>query len=155
MHTAETLSHHPHLNPLYFPTLEARREAQAINRDLLGMRRVPVPKLVNRYLPHQGAKETTRYSGGARLLAAVKETQREIQDLRREFATNGFSIGDTVRWTSSNKEKVGKIVEMLQPGEIPSHPAKLREGAPRDHVSCIVTVGNTRYWPRVSLLEQV
>lgn len=71
MHTPATLRSHAHLNPAYFPTLAERKHAQATNRQIAGLeaiygrplRRVPVPKMVNRYLPHQGAKEASRYAG--------------------------------------------------------------------------------------------
>lgn len=71
MHTVESLKAHPHLNPDYFPRLMQRKEAQAANRELSRLerihgkplRRVSVPKQVNRYLPHQGAKESVRHLG--------------------------------------------------------------------------------------------
>ena len=70
--TGEALRKHPGLNPAYFDQMEKRRDAQRYNRQakaanlitratnakapMLAM--IAVPKQPNKYLPHQGAKES-------------------------------------------------------------------------------------------------
>ena len=84
-----------------------------------------------------------------------------------------YKVGDIVAWESSCKRKEGKIVSVVEPGEIPGNytpkgflgrfkileesysPAKLGGGRGRNHVSYLVAVGRYVYWPKVSLLELV
>lgn len=53
------------MNPDFDAIMKKRRYAQWQNReaDKGIMRRIPVPKQPNRYLPHTGAKEAVRYAG--------------------------------------------------------------------------------------------
>lgn len=58
-------------NPAYLQTVMERKAAQAQNREIakaervacVPMRRLPVPKLVSRHLPHIGRKEMARHAG--------------------------------------------------------------------------------------------
>ena len=85
---------------------------------------------------------------------------------------SGFKNGDKVRWTSQSSgtksEKVGTVVAVVKPNEIPPVTTTAGEcmavsmyggGAVRGHESYLVLVieGNRRriYWPRVSALEAV
>lgn len=57
----KTLAKHPGRNPDYEAGMRARREAQAYNRKAGVVRKVRVPKQPNKYIPHQGKKESARY----------------------------------------------------------------------------------------------
>lgn len=180
MHTTETLSKHPFVDPAFFARKAERADAQRTNRELAllertmkkPMRRVAVPKLGNRYLPHTGVKQYLKGRGisaanikasGARLVMAdpaadmelVHLAHKEVEALLADLPQ--FNIADEVRWTSSGKQKVGTVKAILRAGELPGDAnCRVKDAtSPRDHVSFVVAVGKTLYWPRVSLLERV
>jgi hypothetical protein len=81
---------------------------------------------------------------------------------------NGFNVGDTVRWRSqaagSQKEKVGRVVEIVMAGSKPSNRGSsfaYGGGMNRNHDSYVVEVQQGQkkrplyYWPRVNKLELV
>lgn len=183
-HTLETIKSHPHLNPAFFPMLKRRVSAQDANR---GMRDFPghlvaVPKQVNRYLPHYGAKEAAKYAArsqqaevfGTGLPDALRDWPKRIAAAMRQaidgatgiagFAetadetavtnTGEFSVLDTVTWTSSNKAKTGQVVAVVPAGKLPIDvDVKVKDAtSPRDHVSYVVSADGKSYWPRVALL---
>lgn len=76
-----------------------------------------------------------------------------------------FSIGDRIKWTSQAagviKEKDGTITEIIPIGIRPDknkYPRLYRGrdcGAPRDHISYIISTDKEYYWPRVKILSLV
>lgn len=70
-----------------------------------------------------------------------------------------FKTGEEVTWKSQAKGvmkvKVGKVLAILEPGQLPETLGfknnKTLRGAksPREVVSYIIQVGNTVYWPKV------
>lgn len=96
---------------------------------------------------------------------------------------NEFSIGDLVTWNSCNLQKVGKIVEIIQPKETLKYNlpriingkrigdlfvgrfkqyndrkkwnlSSMSDGIRRSYKSYLVAVGNKLYWPVVSQLKR-
>lgn len=78
---------------------------------------------------------------------------------------NDFKVGQTVKWKSQaggfSKEKVGKVVFVVRPNEIP---AEVLRGTyfkcdssciSRGHITYLVQVGrrSNLYWPRVQYLK--
>lgn len=55
------LRNHPGANPKYKEALQNRQAAQSYNRENPLMA-VKVPPLLNKYVPHTGAKEMNRHS---------------------------------------------------------------------------------------------
>lgn len=121
----------------------------------------------SKYWPHSGAKEAVRHAGKTALgfnasrALVLKEPQAAALTVESPFA-----VGQVVRWTSSNTDKIGAIVAVVPAGKSPSDVGvKLKDvGMARDHVSYIVegqqadrdgnpTGRKSKYWPRVSLLE--
>lgn len=162
---------------------QSQNRAIAYQERVMGvtLRRAPVPKQPSRYVPHTGAKEGRRYAGvrtlGFNASRALRQraeapgdtfdkmhqTIGRIGDKLKDIAEqteelrNESSIGQIVTWTSSNLEKTGKIVAVVQPGDHPSADLKpkVKPGAARDHVSYVVKADGKHYWPRVSLLSVV
>jgi hypothetical protein len=79
-----------------------------------------------------------------------------------------FTHGQRLKWTSSSngstKTKVGKVVEAVQPGKLPSSQhgdyGLRSDGLPRDHVSYVMHVNGAtqrargqRFWPIASKLK--
>lgn len=147
------------LNPDFAPIMERRRAAQSFNRDATGMK-VPVPKQPNRYLPHTGAKERARHTGKATLGFNASRALPTDDNPGVLSSDRNERVGQTVKWLSSAKYKTGQIIAVVPAGSLPRDvltdaPAVKDATSPRDHVSYVVQVGKTRYWPRVSLLNFV
>lgn len=71
-----------------------------------------------------------------------------------------FSVGQPVRWTSSNTDKTGRVAGIVPAGMIPADVGYqiVGCGSPRDHESYVM-IGfpdrgrQTNYWPVVSMLR--
>ena len=100
--------------------------------------------------------------GGRRMEERIEEEHKVVE---QKVVGQVFREGDYVTWTSQaagrSKDKTGKIVEIVPPGQ--RAVSKLKDpGSPRKHVSYVVEVaGKTRahttklYWPVVSKLRKL
>lgn len=77
-----------------------------------------------------------------------------------------FNVGDRVEWESQSgghyATKIGDIVQVVKAGDTPGlagdtcgtlHVSGVGYGMARNHVSYLVRVENTGYWPRVKHLK--
>ena len=64
-HTLKSIKEHAFLNPAFLPREKERAQVRRYNAIGEGLKKLPLPKMVNRYVPHYGAKEQAKYAARA------------------------------------------------------------------------------------------